>query len=160
MEALTERRVRGIYYPVNGTDMAFQDDIVTGREALTRSGHIPASEHQLILVRDRRTRLIGTDDKIDLRKEEGGALRTFLSDRSYGFTVDEVGQVWGAEEMEVDEFLSIWPPCDGYHWVLERDDEPDTVLVPGGLLSFGENGVEDVVSRKEDRKSKRLNSSD
>jgi hypothetical protein len=116
---------------------------------VTRSGNIPASEHQLILVHDRRTRLIGTDDEIDLKKNKGGSLRAFLSDRSYGFTVDEIGQVWGAEEMEVDEFISIWPPRDGYHWVLERDDEPDTVLVPGGLLSFGENGVEDVVSRKD-----------
>lgn len=116
---------------------------------MTRSGNIPASEHQLILVHDRRTRLIGTDDEIDLKKNKGGSLRAFLSDRSYGFTVDEIGQVWGAEEMEVDEFISIWPPRDGYHWVLERDDEPDTVLVPGGLLSFGENGVEDVVSRKD-----------
>jgi hypothetical protein len=149
MEALMERRTRGISYPVNGIDVEFPDDVVTGREALTRSGNTPASEHQLILVRDRRTRLIGTDDEINLKKDKGGALRAFLSDRSYGFTVDEVGQVWGAEEMEVDEFLSIWPPRDGYHWVLERDDEPDTVLVPGGLLSFGENGVEDVVSRKD-----------
>jgi hypothetical protein len=149
MEALMERRTRGISYPVNGTDVEFSDDIVTGREALTRSGNIPASEHQLILVHDRRTRLIGTDDEIDLKKNKGGSLRAFLSDRSYGFTVDEIGQVWGAEEMEVDEFISIWPPRDGYHWVLERDDEPDTVLVPGGLLSFGENGVEDVVSRKD-----------
>ena len=144
MEALMERRTRGISYPVNGTDVEFSDDIVTGREALTRSGNIPASEHQLILVHDRRTHLIGTDDEIDLKKNKGGSLRAFLSDRSYGFTVDEIGQVWGAEEMEVDEFISIWPPRDGYHWVLERDDEPDTVLVPGGLLSFGENGVDTV----------------
>ncbi|MGE3513191.1 MAG: hypothetical protein AB7N65_30390 [Vicinamibacterales bacterium] len=148
MEGLMERRTSGINYPVNGIDVTFPDDIVTGREALTRSGNTPASEHQLILVRDRRTHLIGTDEEIDLKKEKGGALRAFLSDRNYGFTVDEVGQVWGADEMEVDEFLSIWPPRDGHHWVLEREDEPDTVLVPGGVLSFGETGVEDVVSRK------------
>jgi hypothetical protein len=149
MEAVMDRRVRGIDYLVNGTDVAFPDGTVTGREALTRSGNVPASEHQLILVRDRRTHLIGTDDEIDLKKEKGGALRAFRSDRSFGFTVDEVGQVWGAEDMEVDEFLSIWPPRDGYHWVLERENEPDTVLVPGGILSFGPNGVEHIVSRKD-----------
>jgi len=149
MEEVMERRTCGIDYPVNGTNVAFPDDIVTGREALTRSGKVPASENQLILVWDRRTRLIGTDDEIDLTKEKGGALRAFQSDRSYGFTVDEVGQVWGAEDMEVDEFLSIWLPRDGHHWVLEREDEPDTVLFPGGLLSFGPNGVEHVVSRND-----------
>lgn len=149
MEEVLERRTRGIDYPVNGTSVGFPDDVVTGREVLTRSGNVPASEHQLILVYDRRTRLIGTDDDVDLKKHEGGFFRAFLSDRSYGFTVDEVSQVWGAEEMEVDEFLSIWPPRKGHHWLLEREDEPDTVLVSGGLLSFGENGVEDVVSCKD-----------
>jgi hypothetical protein len=149
MEEVIEHPTRSIDFPVNGTDVAFRDDIVTGREALTLSDNVPASEHQLILVRNSRTHLIGTDDEIDLKKETGGALRAFRSDRSYGFTVDEVGQVWGAENMEVDEFLSIWPPRDAHHWVLERADEPDTVLVAGGLLSFGPSGVEHIVSRKE-----------
>ncbi|MFO1144406.1 MAG: hypothetical protein U1E59_18930 [Amaricoccus sp.] len=102
------------------------------------------------------TRLIGTDDEIDLNAEKGGFLRAFRSDRSFSFTVDEVGQVWGAEDMEVDEFLTIWPPRAGSHWVLERQDEPDTALVPGGLLSFGEGGVEDVVSRKDEHDRKVL----
>lgn len=156
MEATKERRPRGIAYPVNGVEVDFPDHVITGREALTRSGHEPASEHQLILVRDRRTRVIGTDDEIDLKDERGGTLRAFLSDRNFSFTVDEVGQVWGAEDMEVDEFLSIWSPREGHQWVLERDDEPDTVLVPGGLLSFGQNGVEDVVSRHETHDDKVL----
>lgn len=145
MEELSQREMN---YPVNGEDVPFSDRVISGREALTKSGHTPASEHQLILVRDGRTRRIGTDDEIDLKKETGGALRAFLSDRSFSFTVDEVGQVWGAEEMEVDEFVAIWPPRPNHEWVLERDDEPDTVLSAGGLLVFGPKGVEDVVSRK------------
>lgn len=140
---------RGTEYPVNGTDVAFADNIVTGREVLTHSGNVPASEFQLILVRAGRTHLIGTDDEVDLEKERGGAFRAFPSDRSYSFTVDEVGQVWGAVDMEVDEFFRIWPPHQGLHWELERDSEPDTVLSPGGILSFGPEGVEDIVSRKE-----------
>ena len=149
MEDEVERRSGGIEYPVNGRPVRFADEVVTGRDALTHSGNVPASEFQLILVRQRRTYLIGTDDEIDLVKKEGGELRAFQSDRSFSFTVDEVGQVWGTDEMEVDEFVKIWPPRDGHHWVLERDDEPDTVLAPGGVLSFGEDGVEDVVSRKD-----------
>lgn len=148
MVEVMESRARSLVYPVNGTEVGFPDEVVTGREVLTRSGHVPASEHQLILARDRRTHLIGTDDEINLKKEKGGALRAFRSDRSFAFTVDEVGQVWGTNEMEVDEFLSIWPPKSGTHWVLEHDDEPDTVLVAGGLLSFGPAGVEDIISRQ------------
>ena len=142
-----ERHGRNIDYPVNGRPVHFPDHVVTGREALTRAGLTPASEHQLVLVRSGRTRLIGTDDDVDLR--EGGLFRAAEGDRSYAFTVDEVGQVWCATDMEVDEFLAIWPPQPGRHWTLERDGEPDTVLVPGGLLSFGPGGVEDIVSRKD-----------
>jgi hypothetical protein len=148
MTGVVESRSREFDFPVNGAEVAFSDRVITGREALTKSGNSPASEHQLVLVREGRTRLIGTDDEIDLKKEKGGALRAFPSDRSYSFTVDEVGQVWGSADMEVDEFLSIWPPRGGFQWVLERDDELDTVLAAGGLLSFGPQGVEDIVSRK------------
>lgn len=156
MEEVLDRRGRGFDFTVNGVDVPFPDRVVTGREALTKSGNVPASEHQLILLRDGRTRLVGTDDDLDLKQEEGGYLRAFQSDRVFGFTVDEIGQVWGAEDMEVDEFLSIWPAREGHHWVLERDDEPDTVLTPGGLLSFGPQGVEDVVSRRDEDQDKVL----
>lgn len=149
MVNVEESRVRGTEYQVNGVGVAFSDGIVTGREVLTHSGNVPASEFQLILVRNGRTHLIGTDDEVDLDKEHGGMFRAFPSDRNYGFTVDEVGQTWGAVDMEVDEFLRIWPPRVGHHWVLERDNEPDTVLMTGGILSFGPEGVEDVVSRKD-----------
>lgn len=141
-----ERR-GALEYPVNGTLVRFDDHLVTGREVLTAVGLVPASEHQLILVHNRRTHLIGTDDSIDLKKEEGGMLRAFPSDRTYAFTVEEVGQVWGTAELEVDELLSIWEPPAGKDWVLERDDQPDIVLRSGGTVTFEPKGVEDIVSR-------------
>jgi len=151
-----EGRSAGERFRVNGVEIDFHDRVITGREALTRSGNTPASEYQLILVRDQRTKMIETDDEIDLHAERGGELRAFPSDRCFGFTVDEVGQVWGAEDMEVDEFLRIWPAPPGLDWVLERGDKPDTVLAPGGVLSFGPHGVEHVVSREEKHPDKIL----
>lgn len=148
MDEIAECRSRGVEFAVNGAEIRFPDNVVTGREVLTHAGLTPASEFQLILIRDGRTHLIGTDDEVDLDKQHGGSFRAFPSDRAYSFTVDEVGQVWGAVDMEVDEFLRIWPQRPEQHWVLEREEEPDTVLTPGGILSFGPEGVEDVVSRK------------
>jgi hypothetical protein len=141
-----ERRGGGFNFRVNGQIVRFPDSIVTGREALTKAGLLPASEQQLTLVRGGRTHLVGTDDNIDL--SAGGVLRAFEGDRSYSFSVDEVSQFWGAPEMEVDEFVEIWPLRAGHEWLLERADEADTVLTRGGLLSFGPEGVEHVVSRK------------
>lgn len=136
-----------ILFPVNGERISFPDAAITGREALTRSNNLPPSEHQLVLVRNGHTRLIGTEQDVDLRDEEGGSFRAARGDRSWSFTVDEIGQVWPAAEMEVSEFERHWPAPLGRQWVLERENEPDTVLTTGGLLSFGPEGVEDVVSR-------------
>ncbi len=132
---------------VNGVMLQFEDRVVNGREVLTSAGLVPASEHQLILVRNRRTRLVGTEDPIDLEEERGGILRAFASDRTYAFTLDEVGQVWGTATLEVDELLAIWEPPAGKDWVLEREDEPDIVLRPGATVTFEPTGVEDIVSR-------------
>lgn len=132
---------------VNGRVVEFEDFVIKGRESLNAVNLVPATEHQLILIRNRRTRLIGADDSIDLRKEAGARLRAFASDRAFSFTVEEIAQVWGAGEMEVDEFLAIWEPPAGRDWVLERDAEPDVVLRAGASLVFETDGVEDIVSR-------------
>ncbi len=134
-------------YAANGQMLRFDDPIVTGRQVLNAANLVPASEHQLILVRGGRTRLIGTDDTIDLQREAGGQLRGFLSDRSFSFTVAEIGEVWGAGEIEVDEFQSIWQPPENHCWVIEHIDEPETVLRPGGFVSFEPDGVEHIVAR-------------
>lgn len=149
-------RQRTHEYLVNGTPISFPDHVFTGRDALTRSGHTPASEFQLVLVHCGRTRLYLTDDDIDAFANAGGELRAFPGDHAPSFTVDEVGQVWGADEMDVDEFLRHWPAPAGHHWVLEHDDEPDTVLVSGGVLAFGPEGVEHITSKKDHHPEKVL----
>lgn len=147
MTVVDNVRTRDFMVPVNGTVVRFDDDEVTGREILTKAGLVPASEHQLILIRGGRTRLVGTDDKVDLAVGDGSAFRGFRSDRTFSFTMDEVGQVWGSACIEVDELLSIMHVPEGRDLVLEREDEPDRVLRPGGTVSFEARGVEHIVSR-------------
>lgn len=134
-------------YTVNGQVAYFDDNKIEGRDILNAIGFVPASEHQLILIKDKRTRLIGTDDTLNLKKEAGGVLRAFRSDRTFSFTVDEISQLWGVAEMDVDEFFLHWPAPAGKEWLLEKDDEPDTVLRSGGSLNFEPDGVEDIISR-------------
>ena len=143
--AQTTDKARG--FTVNGHTAYFDDNEIEGRDILNAVGFVPASEHQLILVKDGRTRLIGTDDTLNLKKEAGGVLRAFRSDRNFAFTTNEVSQLWGTEEMEVDEFLRHWPAPEGKEWVVEREDQPDTVLRSGGMLTFEPDGVEDILLR-------------
>lgn len=132
---------------VNGQRFDLRDFVVSGRDVLTASGHVPASGFLLILARRGRTRLIGPDDKIDMREERGAIFRASPGDQAYTFTLDEVGQVWGAEAIEVTELLALWPVAEGRELVLERGSEPDVVLREGGVVSFAPGGVEHIVSR-------------
>lgn len=143
----TQEKAKAHELTVNGQTAYFEDNEVDGRNILSAVGLVPASEYQLILIKDGRTQLIATDTTLNLKKEAGGALRAFLSDRTFSFTVDEIPQMWGVAEMDVDEFLRHWPVPEGKEWVLEREDEPDTVLRFGGTLNFEPEGVEDILSR-------------
>lgn len=148
MDMFNPGRVRAANeFPVNGQLIKFDDRIIETREALNAAGLAPASEHQAIMVENKRTHLLETEDKIVLANHPHGALRTFLSDAVFAFTVDEIGQVWGTEQMETNEFYQIWPAPAGRDWVLERADEPDVVLRPGSTVLFGPKGVEHIVSR-------------
>jgi len=134
-------------FPVNGQVIKFDDPIIEVREALNAAGLTPASEYQAVLVEKGRTHLLQTDDKIVIADHPKGALRAFLSGEAFSFTINEVSQVWGTEEMDTDELYQIWALPSGHDWVLERADVPDVVLRPEGMLSFGPKGVEHIVSR-------------
>ncbi|MCJ2086728.1 hypothetical protein MKK88_12095 [Methylobacterium sp. E-005] len=136
---------RGI--AINGENVDLDDPKVLVREILNAAGLTPASEFQTILVERGRTHLLGTEDDFVVADHPHGQLRAFRSDRSYGFTVNEIGQVWGTEQIDTDEFSSIWPAPAGCDWVLEREDQPDVIIRPASAVSFGPTGVEHIVSR-------------
>jgi hypothetical protein len=143
----TELMASWRHVTVNGQVYETDDAEQTGRELLTLAGLAPASEYQLILIRNHRTHLIGLDDKIDLKAEKGRGFRAFEGDRSYSWTLDEIGQVWGAPTLDVDELISLFEIRPDKELVLERDDEPDVVLRSGGVISFEEKGAEHIVTR-------------
>jgi hypothetical protein len=134
-------------FTVNGRALRFDEPVIDVRDALNAAQLTPASEYQAVLVESGRTHLLETEDKIVLADHPHGDLRTFLSDRSFSFTINEISQVWGTDQMETDELYAIWPPADGYDWVLEKVDEPDVVLRPGSTVAFGPKGVEHIVAR-------------
>ena len=148
MDANDAGHTRSKYeFSVNGQTLTFDDPAIEVRQALNAAGLTPASEFQAILVNGARTHLLETEDRIEIADRSHRYLRAFHSDRSFSFTVNEIGQVWGDEHMEVDELYAIWTPPQGHDWVLEESDRPDVVLRPGGTVSFGPKGVEHIVAR-------------
>lgn len=133
---------------LNGAIYENDDQIVSGRDILGLGGYAPATEHVLIEILKGRTHLVGPDDKIDLKAHAGARFRCALGDRAFTYTFDEVGQVSCEETIEVNELAAIFTVAEDKEMVLERDDQPDVILRPDGVVSFGPAGVEDIVTRK------------
>lgn len=144
MDALTDWR----QVVINGNSFKTNDQKQSGRDLLGLAGLSPASEFVLVLVSQNRTRLIGLDDKVDLRVEKDAVFRAFESDRVYTWTLDEIGQIWGTETLEVNELIGLFSINEDQELVLEREHEPDVVLRPGGSVSFAQRGTEDIVTRR------------
>nr|WP_314524959.1 multiubiquitin domain-containing protein [uncultured Brevundimonas sp.] len=132
---------------LNGSSHENEDPILSGREVLAFGGFAPATEHVLVEIWKGRTRLVGADDKVDLKARPGARFRSAQGDRAFTFTFDEIGQVWCEETIEVNELAAIFTVPADKEMVLERDDQPDVVLRTDGSVSFGPSGVEDIVTR-------------
>lgn len=130
---------------INNVEVVLRDPSPTARDALLRAGFKPPSEHQLVSVDGGRIRNCPHEDEL---QEDSRRFRAFKTDQLWAFTVDEVSQVWGERSAEVNELLDIFDVADDHELVLERDGEPDLVLTADGVVEFGPQGVEDLVTRR------------
>lgn len=133
---------------LNGSTYENDDPVVSGRDILGLGSFAPATEYVLIEIREGRTHLVGPDDKVDLKAHTGARFWCAPGDRAFAFTFDEIGQVWCEEAIEVNDLAAIFTVPKDKEMVLERDDQPDVILRPDGVVSFGPAGVEDIVTRQ------------
>jgi hypothetical protein len=147
MSAIEVNKRERFGIPLNGTELRFDDRSITVRQALIEAGMTPPSEYQAVLAISGRTRHYGTDDELDLKGLAGAALWAERGDRVFAFTLDEVGQVWCAQTIAVDRLRDMLEVADDHDLVLEREEEGDVLLRSGGTVSFGPDGVEDIVTR-------------
>ncbi|MGA0594263.1 multiubiquitin domain-containing protein [Enterovirga sp. CN4-39] len=130
---------------VDGRQLTFDDAEVDGREIRHAADRDPASAYVLVEILHRSTRSVGLEEKIDLSKSER-SFRTFESDRTFNFTVNERGFEWGIGEIgEADVRLIAEIPAD-QDVVVEGD--PDIVVARGGTISLRERGSEQIVGRR------------
>lgn len=138
-------RAAGAAYSVNGAEVILQDRQPTARDLLIAAGRKPPSEHQLISTGGGRLRFCPHEDRLPDGEHR---FLAFEGDSLFRFTVDEIGQVWGAESAEVRDLLEIFNIEDDHELVLEREGQPDLVLTADGEVQFGPEGVEDLVTRR------------
>lgn len=129
---------------VNGVRHHVTDPVIDGRTLLRIAGFNPASDHLLIQVNRPGSRSIGLDENVDLRTGNHAEFRAFTSDRSFSFTVDDVGYEWGARTISESDLRDITGAADDKDFVLERKDEPDRPIDEGDIVDLATRGTEHI----------------
>lgn len=133
---------------VNGKRVALGDSLVDGRKVLRKAGFNPSDEHVLIELMHPGSQSRGLDEDISLQATKPKAFRAFASDRTFNFTIDEIGYEWGGSEISVSELHEISGVSREQVFILEREDEPDAVLAEDGKIVLTGKGTEHLRSGK------------
>lgn len=139
----TDRAGRGHYrFTVNGVSYQSNDAELSGRDVLRIAGFNPASDHVLIQVTRPSTHSVGIDDPLDLTTPGKEEFWAFASDRTFNFTVDELGYEWGAATISDGELRVITGASEDQDFKLERADEPDRIIGEGESVNLDARGTE------------------
>jgi len=146
---LVESRGAGtVEVTINGQMLQLDDPVQPGRQLLAAGGFNPPADHILIRILKAGAELIGLDEQIDLRREGPFTFKAFASDRSFNFTIEDRGYVWGTASISEEELREITGLDDDKIFVLERKKKPDLDLEPGDVVQLDKGGTERLRTRK------------
>ena len=143
-----EANAKKLTFTVNGTHYKTNDPVLSGREVLQKAGFKPASDHVLIERTNPGTRSVGLDEKIDLATPGREIFHAFVADRTYNFTIDELGYEWGAPTITEAQLREVTSADDSLAFVLERTDQPDQVIEDGESVDLNAKGTEHIRTTK------------
>lgn len=133
---------------VDGEPYEFTETNVTGRQIRSTVGLTPASEFILILIESRSARSIGLDETVDLSSLQDSYIRSFRSDRTYSFTINERGFEWGTDTISAEDIRRIALVPEEHDLVL--DSSKDKAISDGEFVRLSSKGVERIRSQNED----------
>lgn len=137
-----ELSARAFHYTLNGQFTSTDDPIQPGREILKRGGFTPPSDHILIQKLRPGTKSIGLDETVHFNASVAVDFRAFQSDRTFQFTVDELGYEWGADTISEAELRDIVCATDDKIFILERTDQADQPIQAGTSVNLNPKGTE------------------
>ena len=134
-------------FTVNGVRHTSKDPILQGRDILQKAGFRPASEHVLIELKRPGSRSVGLDEDVDLSHPGREEFRASESDRTYNFTVDEVGYEWGEATISEADLRDISGTPQNKTLVLEQSGE-DKTLDDSDTVDLAARGTEHIRSER------------
>jgi hypothetical protein len=118
-------------YTIDGKRFEITDDVQDARKLLQKAGLTPADDYVLIELLRPGTRTIGLDEDVDLTGGKEREFRSFLTDRVFNFTVDEIGYEWGSAAISESQLRDIADVPAGKALSLDRRDQEDLFLEEG-----------------------------
>lgn len=132
-------------YELDGSTVIVSDAILTGRQIRSQAGLNPASEYLLIEIGDATSRSIGLEENISLDKNNPIIMRSFQTDRSYSFTINERGFEWGDEEISETDIRTYGNIPDNHALIF--DSKGDRPIEVGDVVRLKAKGVERIISK-------------
>jgi hypothetical protein len=133
-------------FTINGKSASIADKTPTRAQLLVEAGFEPADDYGLLQRTKHGTKLIPSDETLDL---EGGE-EFFASDSgsTYELTVNNHSVVWGNEHIDIEILRRVANVPEDFDLIWEHEDIPDEVLPVHGQFSFAGKGIEHLKTKK------------
>jgi hypothetical protein len=136
------------FYTIDGKRFETTDEVQDARQLLQKAGRTPADDYVLIELLRPGAHIIGLDDEVDLDNVKEREFRSFLTDRTFNFTVDEIGYAWGSGAIAEAELRDVAGVSADKVLFLDRRDQEDLMLDDGSSLDLAAAGTEHLRTAK------------
>ena len=133
-------------FTVNGKTASIADKTPTRTQLLVEAGFEPAEEYSLIQRSRYGTKVIPTDETLDL--EGGEEFYASNSGLSYELTVNGHSVVWAEENIDITTLRHVANVPDDYDLIWDHEGTPDEILPTHGQLPLAEKGIEHLKTGK------------
>jgi hypothetical protein len=133
-------------FSVNGVLHGTGDKVLDGSQIREIAGLVPASDFVLIQIVGGIARSISLEEEVKFANDEVALFLSFVSDRTYTFTVNERGWEWGAPTITASDIYRYGNLDEDFELIL--DSAGDAVIPVDGDVKLDGNGVERIRSRE------------
>ncbi len=126
---------------------SFNDKTLSGRQILEVGQKLPPSDFSLIWLKNPGSTSVGTDEDVTFVKGSTPEFLSFLGDRIYRFSIDEIAYEWGAPNITGQVLANISDIDIEYKvFLLQRQNNEPQIITENDTLNLDISGTEHLVS--------------
>lgn len=126
---------------------SFNDKVLSGRQILEVGQKLPPSDFSLIWLKSPGSTSVGTDEDVSFVKGITPEFFSFLGDRIYRFSIDEIAYEWGAPNITGQVLATISDiDIEDKVFLLQRPNDEPRIITEIDTLNLDSSGTEHLVS--------------